>query len=186
MANWLCTFNCFPCYLSNSSNPQKNIYTTLEITENASHMPNFVEFPKDIVQMRSEQGKTDQLRHHAAAKSLQSCPTLGDPIDGSPPGSHVPGILQARTLEWVAISFSHAWKLKSQSEVAQSYPTLSDPMDCSLVLSLFKLVPAPGGLWTKSLLQEMFRLTSHANIGHGNFAHLRYIKRNNLLWWQMF
>ena len=42
----------------------------------------------------------------AAAKSLQSCPTLCNPIDGSPPGSPVPGILQARTLEWVAISFS--------------------------------------------------------------------------------
>ena len=48
----------------------------------------------------------------AAAKSLQSCPTLRDPIDGSPPGSTVPGILQARTLEWVAISFSNAWKWK--------------------------------------------------------------------------
>ena len=44
----------------------------------------------------------------AAAKSLQSCPTLCDPIDGSPPGSPVPGILHARTLEWVAISFSSA------------------------------------------------------------------------------
>ena len=44
----------------------------------------------------------------AAAKSLQSCPTLCDPIDGSPPGSPIPGILQARTLEWVAISFSNA------------------------------------------------------------------------------
>ena len=48
----------------------------------------------------------------AAAKSLQSCPILCDPIDGSPPGSAVPGILQARTLEWVAISFSNAWKWK--------------------------------------------------------------------------
>ena len=48
----------------------------------------------------------------AAAKSLQSCPTLFNPIDGSPPGSAVPGILQARTLEWVAISFSNAWKWK--------------------------------------------------------------------------
>ena len=46
------------------------------------------------------------ILHAAAAKSLQSCPTLCDHIDGSPPGSHVPGILQARTLEWVAISFS--------------------------------------------------------------------------------
>ena len=48
----------------------------------------------------------------AAAKSLQSCPTLGDPVDGSPPGSPIPGILQARTLEWVVISFSNAWKWK--------------------------------------------------------------------------
>ena len=52
------------------------------------------------------------LSSAAAAKSLQSCPTLCDPIDGSPPGSPVPGILQARTLEWVAISFSNAWKWK--------------------------------------------------------------------------
>ena len=53
----------------------------------------------------------------AAAKSLQSCPTLCDPRDGSPPGSPLPGILQARTLEWVAISFSNAskWKVKVKS-----------------------------------------------------------------------
>ena len=53
----------------------------------------------------------------AAAKSLQSCPTLCDPIDGSPPGSPIPGILQARTLEWTAISFSNAgkWKVKVKS-----------------------------------------------------------------------
>ena len=50
--------------------------------------------------------------HAAAAKLLQSCPSLPDPRDGSPPGSPIPGILQARTLEWVAISFSHAWKWK--------------------------------------------------------------------------
>ena len=48
----------------------------------------------------------------SAVKSLQSCPTLCNPIDGSPPGSPVPGILQARTLEWVAIAFSNAWKWK--------------------------------------------------------------------------
>ena len=47
-----------------------------------------------------------------AAKLLQSCPTLCNPIDGSPPGSHIPGTLQARTLEWIAISFSNAWKWK--------------------------------------------------------------------------
>ena len=50
----------------------------------------------------------------AIAKSLQSCPTRCDPIDGSPPGFPVPGILQARTLEWVAISFSNAWKWKAK------------------------------------------------------------------------
>ena len=87
----------------------------------------------------------------AAAKLFQSCPTLCNPIDGSPPGSPIPGILQARTLERVAISFSNAWKWKVKvkslshvrllatpwtaaissvqfSSVAQSCPTLSDPM----------------------------------------------------------
>ena len=65
----------------------------------------------------------------AAAKSLQSCPTLCDPRDGSPPGSPVPGILQARTLEWVPFpSPMH----ESESDVAQSCPIPSDPMDCSL------------------------------------------------------
>ena len=55
----------------------------------------------------------------AAAKSLQWCPTLRDPIGGSPPGSAIPGILQARTLEWVAISFSNKWKW-SRSVVSDS------------------------------------------------------------------
>ena len=53
-----------------------------------------------------------RLPYTIAAKSLQSCPTLCDPRDGSPPSSPIPGILQARTLEWVAISFSSAWKWK--------------------------------------------------------------------------
>ena len=68
----------------------------------------------------------------AAAKSLQSCPTLCDHIDGSPPASPVPGILQARTLEWVAHIFLQCMKVKSESEVVQSCPTRHDPMDCSL------------------------------------------------------
>ena len=72
-------------------------------------------------------GKPMVILAAAAAKSLQSCLTVCDPMDGSPPGPNVPGILQARTLEWVAISFSNAgkWKVKSESEVAQSCPTLS-------------------------------------------------------------
>ena len=58
--------------------------------------------------------RRDHLGHPAATKLLQSCPTLCDPIDGNPPDSPIPGILQARTLEWVAISFSNAskWKVK--------------------------------------------------------------------------
>ena len=65
----------------------------------------------------------------ATPKSLQSCPTLCNPIDGSPPGSPVPGILQARILEWVAISSSSAWKWKVKGKLLS--PTCSDPMDCS-------------------------------------------------------
>ena len=63
----------------------------------------------------------------AAAKSLQSCPTLCDPIDGSPPGSPVPGILQARTLEWVAISFSNAWKWKVRGKCLSHVQLLATP-----------------------------------------------------------
>ena len=59
----------------------------------------------------------------AAAKSIQSCPTLCDPIDGNPSGSTVPGILQARTLEWVAISFSNAWKWKWSCSVVSDLAT---------------------------------------------------------------
>ena len=66
----------------------------------------------------------------AAAKLLQSCPTLCDPIDGSPPGSPIPGILQAKTLGYHFLR--QCLKVKSASEVAQSCPTLCDPMDCSL------------------------------------------------------
>ena len=65
-----------------------------------------------------------------AAKSLQSCLTLCDPIDGSPPGSPVPAILQARTRMGCHFLLQ-CMKVKSESEVAQSCPTLSDPMDCS-------------------------------------------------------
>ena len=72
----------------------------------------------------------------AAAKSLQSCPTLCDPIDGSPLGSPVPGILQARILEWVAISFS------GREFLAEWFCLSSHPLD---LLSLTLLCPAQGG-----------------------------------------
>ena len=73
----------------------------------------------------------DVIKRAAAAKSLQSRPTLCDPRDGSPPGSPVPGILQARTLEWVSFP-SPTHEVKSESEVAQSCPTPSDTTDCTL------------------------------------------------------
>ena len=63
----------------------------------------------------------------AAAKLLQSCPTLCDPIDCSPPGSSVPGILQARILEWVAISFSNAWKWKVKVKLLSRVRLLATP-----------------------------------------------------------
>ena len=63
----------------------------------------------------------------AAAKSLQLCPTLCDPIDSSPSGSAIPGILQARTLEWVAISFSNAWKWKVKMKALSRVRLLATP-----------------------------------------------------------
>ena len=67
----------------------------------------------------------------AAAKSLQSCPILCDPIDGSSSGSPIPGILKARTLEWVAISFCNAWKWRVKVKSLSHVRPLSDPMDFS-------------------------------------------------------
>ena len=67
---------------------------------------------KNVLAIRQLHSSPMLVAAAAAAKSLQSCPTLCDPRDGSPLGSPIPGILQARTLEWVAISFSNAWKWK--------------------------------------------------------------------------
>ena len=71
--------------------------------------------------------KKREMLAAAAAKSLQSCPTLCNPIDGSPPGSPVLGILQARTLEWVAISFSSAWKWKVKVKLLSHVRLLVTP-----------------------------------------------------------
>ena len=73
------------------------------------------------------------LNSAAAAKSLQSCPTLCDPRNGSPPGSPVSGILQARTLEWVAISFSTAWKWKVKVKSLSRVQLLATPWTAALV-----------------------------------------------------
>ena len=83
------------------------------------------------------------------AKSIQSCPTLCDPIDGSPPGSVIPGILQALILEWVAISFSSEWKEKSESEVAFPFSSASSPPRDRIQISC----PA-GGFFTSWATKE--------------------------------
>ena len=67
------------------------------------------------------------IGYAAAAESRQSCPTLCDPIDGNPPGSPLPGILQARTLEWVATSFSNAWKWKVKVKSLSRVQLLATP-----------------------------------------------------------
>ena len=113
----------------------------------------------------------------AAAKSLQLCPTLCDPIDGSPPGSPVPGILQARTLEWVAISFSkgkcslclqrHYLSRTSVSlccSVAKLYPNLFNPMICGmsgfLVLHCFPQFAQTHVHWVGEAIQPSHPLSS--------------------------
>ena len=83
---------------------------------------------------RAEQSRTSflflpqlVLARSCCCWTLQSCPTLCDPIDGSPPGSPVPGILQARTLEWVAISFSNTWKWKVKVKSLSRIRLLATP-----------------------------------------------------------
>jgi len=85
----------------------------------------------------------NSMPYAAAAKSLQSCPTLCDPIDGSPPSSLVPGILQARTLEWVAISFSNAWKWKAPPNPVSIKGGLQHSSSESQISSHRKLLPWP-------------------------------------------
>jgi len=80
--------------------------------------------------------RNSYCRAAATAKSLQLCPTLCDPRDGSPPGSPVPGILQARTLEWVAISFSNAWKWKNTVKSLSRVRLLATPWTAAHQASL--------------------------------------------------
>ena len=82
---------------------------------------------KKIPYIQGQRRSPSKMVAAAAAKSLQSCPTLCDPIDGSPSGSNVPGILQARTLEWVAISFSNAWKWKVKVKSLSRVQLLATP-----------------------------------------------------------
>ena len=100
----------------------------------------------------------------ASAKSLQSCPTLCDSIDSSPPGSPVPGIPQARTLEWVAISFSNAWKWKVKVKS----------------LSPVRLFPTPWN-WAALKGRKQWRVKLH-NIWRYSITH-KYIDQQNYEYW---
>ena len=88
---------------------------------------NFLKVETLVLYLYSPHPDTLSGTSATAAKSLQSCLTLCDPIDGSPPGSAVPGILQARTLEWVAISLSNALKWKVKVETLSPVPLLATP-----------------------------------------------------------
>ena len=134
---------------------------------------------------QSNQKRSKQLflqrRPAAAAKLLQSCPTLCDPIDGSPPGSPIPGILQARILEWVDISFSNAWKwkvkVKSLSRVRLSATswTAAYQVPPSMGFSrqeYWNGVPLPSpkeDLWmAKKAHEKMFNITNYYRNAHQN------------------
>ena len=94
-------------------------------------------------------------RRHAAAaatKSLQSCLTLCDPIDGSPPGSLIPGILQAR-LEWAAISFSSAWKWKVKVKSLSHVPLLATPWTATRLLRPWEFPGKSTGVGCHCLLR---------------------------------
>ena len=116
--------SCLPSFLASGAFPMSQLFASgdqsIRASASASVLPVNIQgwFPSGLTA--------------AAAKLLQSCPTPYDPTDSSPPGSPVPGILQARTLEWGCHFLLQCMKVKSESEVAQSCPTLSDPMDCSL------------------------------------------------------
>ena len=109
------------------------------------------------------------LQGAAAAKSLQLCPTLCDPTDGSPPVSTVPGILQARTLEWVAISFSNAWKLKVKVRLLSRVQLLVTPWTAAYQAPLFMGFPRQeywSGVPLPSLhcRETLYHLSHHSGI----------------------
>ena len=121
----------------------------------------------------------------AAAKSLQSCPTLCDPIDSSPPGFPVPGILQARTLEWVAISFSNAWKWKVKVKPLSHIWLLATPWTAayqappSMGLSrqeYWRGVPLPSPIPKKGNAKQCSNYRTIALISHASKVVLRILQ----------
>ena len=120
-------------------------------------------------------GKNTQAA--AAAKSLQSCPTLCDPIDGSLPGSSVPGILQARILEWVAISFSNAWKWKVKVKSLSYVWLLATP--CTAAYQ----APPSMGFFQARLLQ--WGATAFSKNTHKNYAKKLLMTQITMMVWSL-
>ena len=105
---------------------KKSFYKKCWIGQAYIHLPFLTCVVRWILTSRLTGSKIMCL-YNFVAKSLQSCPTLCNPIDGSPPGSPIPGILQARTLEWIAISFSSAWKWKVKVKSLSRVRLLATP-----------------------------------------------------------
>ena len=114
----------------------------------------------------------------AAAKSLQSCPTLCDPIDSSPPGTPVPGILQAITLEWVAISSSNAWKwkVKSLSRSVMSDSSRPHGLQPTRLLHPWDFPGKSTGVGCHCLLQKIFP-------NQGLNSHLLHWQADSFYYW---
>ena len=121
-------------------------------------LPTLEQWKNKMVKILSLEGNLIRFDAAAAAtaKSLQSCPTLCDPIDGSPPSSPVPGILQERTLEWVAIAFSNAWKWKVKVKSLSRVRLLATPWTTGYQAPLsmgfsrqkyWSGVPLPSPIW---------------------------------------
>ena len=134
------------------------------------------------------QNATVRTAHGTTAKSLQSCPTLYDPMDGSPRGSPVPGILQARTLEWVAISFSSAWKrkvkVKSSSRVRllATLWTVAHQAPPSMGFSrqeCWSGVPLPSPTWNNRLFQIRKGVHKGCILSPAYLIYAEYIMRND-------
>ena len=125
----------------------------------------------------------------AAAKSLQSCPTLCDPIDGSPPDSPVPGILQERTLEWGAISFSNAWKWKGKVKSLSHVQLLATPWTAA-----YQALPSMGfsrqEYWTGVPLSSPSKAlsfpqwTKEGSRGLRHIEAMEYWGSSSISWWQ--
>ena len=121
-------------------------------------------------------------QHFAAAKSLQSCLTLCNPIDCSPPGSPIHGILQARTLEWVAISFSNAWKWKLKVKSLSLVQLFGTPWICILPGSFLHGIFQARVLEWVAIVNKLWFRSLHSTRLHYTFVTLvRHLENKNFI-----